>query len=106
MTHAPIILDLGNNNRLTTSEVETIFSLLAEQPKIVIVNTAVPRPWREWNNQLINTYAEKYLQTVVVDWNSLSRGHPEYFGPDGVHLVQAGVDVYVSAILEALGSNK
>ena len=106
MAEAPIILDLGNNNRLTTSEVETIFSLLAEQPSIIIVNTAVPRPWKDWNNQLITTYAARYPQAVVVDWDSLSRGHPEYFGPDGVHLVQAGADVYVSAILEALGTNK
>ena len=106
MVGSPIILDLGNNNRLTTTEVETVFSLLSDQPKIILVNTAVPRPWRDWNNQLIATYAAKYPQTVIVDWNSLSRGHPEYFGPDGVHLVQAGVDVYVAAIIEALQANK
>jgi hypothetical protein len=106
MAGSPIILDLGNNNRLTTTEVDTIFSLLADQPKIIIVNTAVPRPWREWNDELIGTSAAKYPQTVVVDWNSLSHGHPEYFGPDGVHLVQAGIDVYVAAILEALNTNK
>ncbi len=106
MANAPIVLDLGNNNRLTTAEVDTIFSLIADQPKIVIVNTAVPRPWRDWNDDLIKKYAAKYSQAVVVDWNELSQGHPEYFGPDGVHLVQAGVDVYVAAILEALNANK
>jgi lysophospholipase L1-like esterase len=40
----------------------------------------------------------------VVDWNAISEGHPEYFAPDGVHLVPAGVNAYVSAILEKLQS--
>ena len=38
----------------------------------------------------------------VVDWNSISAGHPEYFAPDGVHLVPTGVSAYVIAIDEAL----
>jgi hypothetical protein len=38
----------------------------------------------------------------VVDWNSISQDHPEYFAPDGVHLVPTGVSAYVLAIDEAL----
>jgi peptidoglycan/LPS O-acetylase OafA/YrhL len=102
MKGSTIILDLGNNNRLTTSEVATVFAEIADQPHIIMVNTAVPRPWREWDNQLIQSYAKKYPQATVIDWYSISKGHPEYFGPDGVHLVQAGINVYVGAIVEAL----
>jgi hypothetical protein len=39
-----------------------------------------------------------------VDWNSISEGHPEYFAPDGVHLLPTGVDVYVAEILKKLNS--
>jgi hypothetical protein len=39
---------------------------------------------------------------TVVDWNSISEGHPEYFAPDGVHLVPTGVDVYVAEIIKHL----
>ena len=96
-----IIFDLGNNNRLTSTEVQAIFEEIKNQPKIVVVNTAVPRTWRDSNNDLIKKFAKLY-GAEIVDWASISQGHPEYFGPDGVHLVPAGVQVYVDAIAEYL----
>lgn len=102
MQDSPIILDLGNNNRLTREEVSTVFEEVSDQPQIIMVNTAVPRSWRDPNNVLIAEFAMQYPNATVVDWNAISKGHPEYFGPDGVHLVPAGISVYVGAILKAL----
>ena len=101
---SPIIFNLGNNNVLSREQVEQIFEVVKAQPQIIVVNTAVPRPWRDGNNQIISEVAAKYPQAEVVDWNAISEGHPEYFAPDGVHLVPAGVNAYVSAILEKLQS--
>lgn len=100
--NSPVVLDLGNNNRLTSKEVMAVFEEIKEQPQIILVNTAVPRPWRDANDALIEEYAKKYTQTTVIDWRKISTGHPEYFGPDGVHLVPDGVTAYVDAILTAL----
>jgi hypothetical protein len=50
---------------------------------------------------LIAQYAALYGATVI-DWASISAGHPEYFAPDGVHLVPAGVRAYVDAITATL----
>ena len=97
-----VIFDIGNNNHLTESDVRTLFELLKNQPKMIVVNTAVPRAWRDDNNRIINAVISDYPQAQLVDWASLSFGHPEYFAPDGVHLSDAGGDVYVGAILEAL----
>jgi peptidoglycan/LPS O-acetylase OafA/YrhL len=97
---APVILDLGNNNALTREQTVAIFEAVKDQPQIIVVNTAVPRPWREGNNALINEIASQYPRVTVIDWNSISEGHPEYFAPDGVHLVPTGVDVYVAEILK------
>ncbi len=99
---ATVILDLGNNNRLTRESVENLFSLLKAQPHIILVNTAVPRGWRDENNQIIASVAAGYPQTHIVDWASISQGHPEFFGPDGVHLNDLGSDVYVAAIMDYL----
>ena len=96
------VLDLGNNNRLTTEEVDAIYSELKDQPLVVIVNTAVPRPWRDANNQLIVNQATNYSNFKVVDWAQKSENHPEYFAPDGVHLIPAGIAAYVAAIKEFL----
>ena len=97
-----VVFDIGNNNHLTESDVRTLFELLKNQPKMIVVNTAVPRAWRDDNNRIINAVIADYPQAQLVDWASLSFGHPEYFAPDGVHLSDAGGDVYVGAILEAL----
>lgn len=101
MQGATIVLNLGNNNKLTEDQVAALFAAIADQPKIVVVNTAVPRGWRDENNALIARYASQY-RAELVDWAAISDGHPEYFGPDGVHLVPAGVRAYVDAITSKL----
>jgi peptidoglycan/LPS O-acetylase OafA/YrhL len=97
-----VVMDLGNNDLLTEDTVRAIFELVQESSKVVVVNTAVPRPYRDANNELVAELAAQYSNVRVVDWNSISDGHPEYFAPDGVHLVPTGVSAYVMAIDEAL----
>ena len=101
MSNSPIVLNLGNNNKLTEEQVAAIFEAIKDQPRIVIVNTAVPRPWRDDNNALIAQYASIY-GAYLVDWAAISEGHAEYFGSDGVHLAPAGVRAYVEAITSQL----
>ena len=84
MIGSTIIMNLGNNNRLTEDQVAAIFAEVKDQPRIIVVNTAVPRGWRDENNALIAQYAALYGARLI-DWATISAGHPEYFGPDGVH---------------------
>jgi hypothetical protein len=102
MAGAPVVVNMGNNNRLAESEVVSIFEAIKDQPQIIVVNTAVPRGWKDENNSLIATVASRYQNVKIVDWNKISEGHPEYFAPDGVHLVPTGIVVYVDAILSEL----
>jgi peptidoglycan/LPS O-acetylase OafA/YrhL len=97
-----VVMDLGNNDLLDPETVREIFALAKESPRIVVVNTAVPRPYRDENNRIIQEVAAEFSNVRVVDWNSISKDHPEYFAPDGVHLVPTGVTAYVMAIDEAL----
>jgi peptidoglycan/LPS O-acetylase OafA/YrhL len=98
----PVVLNLGNNNALSEEVVVQILDTLKSQIKIILVNTAVPRPWRDGNNALISRVAARYGNLQIVDWNSISSGHPEYFAPDGVHLVPTGVAIYVAEIAKYL----
>ena len=102
LASSTVIFDIGNNNHLTESDVRTLFDLLKNQPHMIVVNTAVPRPWRDDNNRIISAVVADYPQAHLVDWARISFGHPEYFAPDGVHLSDTGGDVYVGAILEGL----
>lgn len=97
MSGSTVVFNLGNNNKLTEAQVAAIFEGVRNQPKIIVVNTAVPRGWRVENNLLIAQYAQRF-GAVLIDWSAISTGHPEYFAPDGVHLVPAGVRAYVDAI--------
>jgi peptidoglycan/LPS O-acetylase OafA/YrhL len=101
MVGSTVVFNLGNNNRLTEAQVAQIFDEVKDQPKIIVVNTAVPRSWLDENNLLIAQYAEKY-GAILIDWYAISQGHPEFFAPDGVHLVPAGVRAYVGAIADHL----
>ena len=96
------IINLGNNNRLTSEEVSAIYQELKDQPLVVVVNTAVPRAWRDENNQKIQSEAAQYPNFRVVDWATKSENHPEYFAPDGVHLIPVGIAAYVAAIANYL----
>ena len=100
--NSPVIFNLGNNGVLNRDDVQAIFELVKDQPQVIVVNTAVSRPWRDGNNALVAEVAQQYSTVTLIDWNSISMGHPEYFAPDGIHLVPTGVAVYVGEILKYL----
>jgi peptidoglycan/LPS O-acetylase OafA/YrhL len=100
-----VVLNVGNNNSVSREDMVKLMELLKDQPKVVVVNTSVPRTWRDGNNKIISEVVSRYSNAVLVDWASIAENHPEFFAPDGVHLIEAGSDVYVASILEALNSN-
>jgi len=99
---SPVIFNLGNNNALSEKTVVEIFEVIKNQPQIIVVNTAVPRPWRDSNNAIISKVASNYANVKLVDWDRISKDRPELFAPDGVHLSPIGSDVYVDLVLSVL----
>ena len=93
-----VVLNLGNNNAVSEDQVVAILETLKDSEKVILVNTAVPRPWRDGNNEVISRVSARYSNVQIVDWASISEGHPEYFAPDGIHLAPTGVTVYVDSI--------
>jgi len=100
---SPVVFNLGNNNALTEATVVEIFEIVKNQPQVIVVNTAVPRAWKDSNNAIISKVASRYSNVKVVDWDRISKGRPELFAPDGVHLSPAGSDVYVDLVVSVLG---
>ena len=99
---SPVVFNLGNNNALSEQTVVDIFEIVKNQPHIIVVNTAVPRAWKDANNAIISKVAANYPNTKVVDWDRISTGRPELFAPDGVHLSPTGSDVYVDLVLSVI----
>jgi peptidoglycan/LPS O-acetylase OafA/YrhL len=96
------ILNLGNNGPVSQKQVKELFDALSNQPHFLVVNAAVPRGWRDANNKIVADIAKDYPKAHLIDWYQISKNHPEYFAPDGVHLLPTGANVYVSAILNVL----
>ena len=99
---SPVVFNLGNNNALTEQTVVDIFEVVKNQPQVIVVNTAVPRPWKDANNAIISKVASRYPNVRLVDWDRVSKDRPELFAPDGVHLSPTGSDVYVDLVLTVL----
>ena len=96
---SPVIFNLGNNNALSEQTVIDIFETIKNQPQIIVVNTAVPRAWKDANNEIISKVSARYPNVKLVDWDRISKDRPELFAPDGVHLSPTGSDVYVDLVL-------
>jgi lysophospholipase L1-like esterase len=94
-----VIFNLGNNNALSEQTVIDIFETIKNQPQIIVVNTAVPRAWKDANNEIISKVSARYPNVKLVDWDRISKNRPELFAPDGVHLSPTGSDVYVDLVL-------
>ena len=99
---SPVVFNLGNNNALNEQTVRDIFEVVKNQPQVIVVNTSVPRAWKDANNAIISKVASGYPNVRLVDWDRVSKDRPELFAPDGVHLSPTGSDVYVDLVLTVL----
>jgi len=99
---SPVVFNLGNNNALNEQTVRDIFEVVKNQPQVIVVNTSVPRSWKDANNAIISKVASGYPNVRLVDWDLVSKDRPELFAPDGIHLSPTGSDVYVDLVLTVL----
>ena len=98
-----VIVDLGNNGRLTPDLFDSAMNALASVRLVVWVNLTVPRDWESANNRVIATGIRRYPNTRLVDWHSASTGHPDLFWDDGYHPRGLGAKLYASLIAQAIG---
>lgn len=101
---APIVvLHPGTNGVLPESMMREMLDILVDSPRVVVVNTNMPRSWRDPNNKVIENVVPDYQNAVLADWHAASSDHPEYFASDGIHLTQSGARAYASLIKETAG---
>ena len=93
----PIVFNLGTNGDCPY------------ECKVEILNTCGDRDIF-WVNTVNYTYVNDRLASLanefpnlhIIDWNSISKGHSEYFAYDGVHLTSTGRDVFTKAIYDSI----
>lgn len=95
----PIVLNLGANGDCPESCKEQIIATCGDR-QIFWVNTTNDSDVHV--NDGLNRLASRYNNLHIIDWNSISKTHQEYFIADGIHLTDAGKKAYVKAIYDAI----
>ncbi len=101
-----VVLHPGTNGVIPESMMREMLDLLKDRARVVVVNDNVPRSWNDTNNEVIASVVPDYPNAVLADWKSVSRGHPEYFVSDGIHLTSAGAHAYANLIKARSGLPK
>ena len=97
-----VLLALGTNGYLTSSDIRQALDILGPGRVLALVTPhhgdlpGVP--------SIIRSTASHYRsQIIVLDWDRLSRSHPGWFAPDGIHLGgPAGIAGYTSLVASVL----
>ena len=95
----PIIIGLGTNGqcgqRCRTEIMNTIGNRL-----LFWIN--VTNDYEVHVNNDIENFAKKHKNVYIIDWKSASKGHPEYFVADKIHLTPTGTKAYAKVIYNAI----
>ncbi len=95
----PVILNLGANGDCSLEcKIEIIEK--CEGRQIFWVNVTNDSSVKV-NDKLL-TLANQYNNVQIIDWNSISSGHSEYFVADGIHLTTIGKEAYTKAIYDSV----
>jgi hypothetical protein len=87
---AEVIVALGTNGPITTTDFGDMMNVLSGASRVVFVNIHVDRPWQDPNNAVLAQGAASYPRVVIADWATLAASNPEWFGSDGTHLAIDG----------------
>ena len=95
----PIVFHLGTNGDCSAECKKKIINTCGDRDIFWITVT---------NDHNVNVNAKlfdlekEYKKIHIIDWNSISKGHSEYFGADKIHLTSAGREAYTKAIYDAI----
>ncbi|MDR0198976.1 MAG: acetyltransferase [Streptococcaceae bacterium] len=96
-----LLIDLGINGSIEPSDIASVMQVANGRP-VYWVNVRVPRVWQDGDNAALAKAAKQYPNLHIIDWYSVSAGHPEYFVSDQVHLTTAGITAYSNMVANAV----
>lgn len=94
-----IIFNLGANGDCPKSCKDAILNTIGNR-EIFWIN--VTNDNEVHVNNTLTKYAENHKNIHIIDWESISKGHSEYFVADGIHLTPEGRTVYTNAIFNEI----
>lgn len=101
----PVVIALGTNGAFTDKQMDDLLAAVGASKKVYLVNTQVPKNWKNSVNQGISSAAKRHSNVEVIDWNSYSQNHNDWFYEDGVHPNETGAEEYTKLIATSVLKN-
>ena len=99
MLGEPIIIHLGTNGQCGNSCRNQMMKTIGDKKVfwLTVTNDADVHV-----NAGLKEYAQSHDKSYIIDWETLSKGHNEYFYSDGIHLNPVGRNAYTSVVYDAI----
>ena len=98
-----VILELGTNGDFSEAQLDELIGKYGKA-NVYLINTRVPKSYEGHVNQVMSDAAKKHHNVTLIDWYQRSKGHSEYFAPDGIHLEPSGVKALTDEILKHIAT--
>lgn len=96
-----IVIGLGTNGDVSFGTKQEIMNACGDREVYWINTVNYPDA-----NVALADFATSYSNLHIIDWYSISSGHPDYFWADGIHLAtEEGKQAYTQAIYDAIYQN-
>ena len=95
-----VVLNFGANGDCSNATKEEILRTIGSNRKLFWLTVTNDRSVHF--NDKIKTFAAKYDNMYIIDWEKISKGHSDYFYSDGIHLPSPGRKAYTEAIYEGI----
>ncbi len=80
-----VVTLLGSNGAFTDGQLKDYINAVGSDKTIYFVTVAVDRPWTSEVNSQLYSAEQQYANVKIIDWQSFSSGHPEWYYEDNAH---------------------
>jgi len=101
-----VVVGLGTNYIVTTSELNTLVRVIGPQRKLVLINTYEPDQWSQEVNVTIGAFVRQHPTVVLADWYDTIRHRTYLLWPDETHPQLPGTRVYAHMVYRAVQATR
>jgi len=95
----PVVIGIGTNGPLSLSVCHQVLDLCKDRQVFWLTTN---NNWQFDNTDTILSFAQDYDNVTIIDWDTFSDGHDEYFYRDGIHLRPEGREAYTKLIRDSI----
>ncbi len=98
-----VVIALGADATLSSGQMEAAFRLLGPKRVLGLVTPIELGGGTSSDADVVRAAVKRHpRRAVLLDWVAFSKGHPEWFQPDNLHLTFPGADAFARLFRQAL----